>query len=181
MTTKLVLALLLVPAVAHADYHGFTGAIDVGGGATRTTAQAETNPSATEAGPMWGLTLGAFVRPDLALAFHGEFQFAPASLDDRLTKTGGSLLLAAEAQYWTSADWSLTGGVAWGLFAYQRKNPMTVNQYLGVSDSGWAPLVGASYMAGHGARISFEVAPVISSQGLEGVVSNLSVGWQYLR
>lgn len=165
---------------ARAEHHGFTAAIDVGGGTTYVASDAFADQHATEYGPGWGVLVGGFVRPDLAIAFHGYGQWAPVAFDDRLAKTGGSAMFGAVAQYWPNERWSVTGGVGYGVAAYQLRDPNSIDEALGVGNGGFAPLVGTAYVPAYGVRISLELGAIIASDGFEGVISSLGIGWQYL-
>jgi hypothetical protein len=168
--------ILLSGSTALADQHGFTAAVDVGGGAAYYSSNVTSNPDATELGPLWGLTIGGFARPDLAIAFHSLAQWAPTALDDRLMKTGATVILAGEVQYWPSARWSLNAGLGAAIMAYTRRD-----RPLDSGNNGLAAITGASVALGYGTRVSLEVVPIVSTSGVDGVVSSLSIGWQYLQ
>ena len=174
-----VCASLLVSTAAHANDRHFTGALDLGGGVTQLTSAANNNPGLGTAGPGYGLLLGWFVTHDLAIAAHSIVEFTPASMDERLAKTGASVIVSSVVQWWPSAHFNVIGGIGYGLVVYQRRDPQTVNQAVTPVDGGFVPLVGAAYTPAYGARIALEVAPLLSLDGVKGVVSTASIGWQY--
>jgi hypothetical protein len=177
MRTIVLASIMIFGRTAVADdHHGFTAAIDVGGGATRI-ASPDVGPSATELGPGWNLTVGAFVRPDLAIGVHTVTQWAP--FDNELAKSGASIAGGVIAQYWPASFLAVHGGAGFGILAYRRKDPQNLMQVFDQGASGFAPMTGAAlYPFGdRGPRVAVDVVPIIGA----GVIASASIGWQYVR
>jgi len=173
----LVALVALIPSIAAADPHGFTGAVAATTGVTRLTANAVT-PNTTEMGTGYTLTLGAFVRHDLAIASHVNVLFAVG--DETLDGAGANVAFGAIAQYWPASWFSTFAGPGYSVAAYKRRDPMSIDQALGM-DGGFTPLAGASFYPYGGWRASLEAAPLVTSHGLVAFTAGISLGWQYVR
>ena len=163
---------------ARAEHRGFTGAIAANGGATHLTSNA-VNANMTQPGVGYTVTIGGFVRPQLAIAFHANVLFA--AFDETLDGAGANIVFGPAVQYWPTARTSILAGPGLSVASYQHEEPMTIEELN--LDGGFTPMVGVNYypLGDNGLRISVEASMMVSGSGVEGYTGSASVGWQFLR
>ena len=175
-----LLVILGAARTAHAETpdvrHGFTLGVGLGGGGAYYTP--EHAGSGSEPGVSFTLTIGGFVRPNVAIVFHelfidsGPFQNA--------LQPGISAAGTLAAQYWLGERVNVIGGLGMGVMQASSSNPLA--PFSEPSQIGLGAVFGVSVVPvlspHHAMSVSLEVAPIFSDHLISTIYSG-SLSWQY--